>query len=185
MDEQILKEMYEFDDNDLYYNRMGQISEKQRKAIQERANWISKKLNRGAIFLFGLAALLPCVLIPVGLLVLMLEQDWKTLLQTSGISFVWFLLWGGIGVFTWRVGNPKNDIHAKVASSRGPAELSHRTVHTDHGGHYTMYSMNCGDLKFDIDDDLVGHIHQGDEYAVYYTRLNNGATPRILSMEKL
>ncbi len=51
MDDQVIREFYEFDDGDLYANRMGQLTEKQLRMAQAR---LSTKSLGGLLSLAGL-----------------------------------------------------------------------------------------------------------------------------------
>jgi hypothetical protein len=51
MDDQVIREFYEFDDDDLYANRMGQLTEKQVRVAQAR---VSLKSVGGLLSLIGI-----------------------------------------------------------------------------------------------------------------------------------
>jgi len=183
-----LKKFYEFDDDDLYANRQYRLSDRQRKGMDDRAAFLKTGGRKLAIFFYGLTALFACIMIPVGLISVLVLNDWGHGLMALGAAVLWIVIFGGIGLFMQFAGNPKpGQVHA-VRSVSGPVSLSQEEQQSSShsgSGHYTVHFMTLGGKTFVLDDELVGEIKEGENYAIYYTNYQNGADGMILSMESL
>ena len=62
-----------------------------------------------------------------------------------------------------------------------------RTVNltTSKGHSYKQYQMQIGGVEFVLDDDLVGHIKEGETYVMYYVDYQDGSEGIIQSVERL
>lgn len=184
----VLRKFYEFDDDDLYANRQYRLSDRQRKGMDDRAAFVKKGGTKLAIYLYGLTALFACIMIPLGLLLVLALNDWKNGLMALGASALWIVIFGGMGLFMQFVGNPKPGQSNAVRGVSGPVSLSQeeRQSSGHHGtGHYTVHFMTVGGATFELDDELVGKIKEGENYAIYYSNYPSGADGMILSMESL
>lgn len=184
----VLRKFYEFDDDDLYANRQYRLSDKQLKGMEDRATFLKTGGAKLAIFFYGLTALFACIVIPVGLLSVLAFNDWEHGLMAFGAAALWIVIFGGIGLFMQFAGNPKPGQSYAVHSVSGPVSLDQeeRQSSSNHGsGHYTVHFMTVGGMTFVLDDELVGKIKEGENYAIYYTNYQSGADGMILSMESL
>ncbi len=100
-----LQKLYSFDDNDLSYNRAGNLSPKQQEnRTQSQKSGVLPGIGCG-IFFFLIAAILPVTFIP---LIFTVGKD-IGLAGIIGISFgalAWLLVWGGIGIYITDVTQP-------------------------------------------------------------------------------
>ncbi len=184
----VLRKFYEFDDDDLYANRQYRLGDKQRKGMEDRAAFLKKGGTKLAIYLYGLTALFACIMIPVGLLSILAANDWEHGLMALGAAALWIVIFGGSGLYMQFSGNTKPGQSNTVRGVSGPVSLRQEEQQSSghHGtGHYTVHFMTVGGMTFVLDDELVGKIKEGENYAIYYTNYQSGADGMILSMESL
>ena len=184
----VLRKFFEFEDDDLYANRQYRLSDRQRKGMDDRAAFVKTGGAKLALFFYGLTALFACIFIPVGLLTVLAVNDWGHGLMAFGAGALGIVIFGGIGLFMQFGGNPKPGQSYAVRSVSGPVSLGQEEQQSSAdlgGGHYTVHFMTLGGMTFVLDDELVGKIREGENYAIYYTNYENGADGMILSMESL
>src|SRR5947209_896769 len=98
MDDKAFRAYYEFDDDDLYLNRQGRLSDKQYKS-RMRLEQDSRHYSRiGAVVALVAAALVPCLVLPLSALSL-LNKDWTSTLIAWAGSAVWLAIFGGAGLW--------------------------------------------------------------------------------------
>jgi hypothetical protein len=180
MDVKAFREYYEFDDDDLYANQQGRLSDRQYKTLSAQALQMKKFSKTGAVVALVAAAVLPCILLPVGVLTL-LTQDWKTTLIAWGGALLWLVVFGGAGLALLRSARAAGKTNWDVSRAAGPVELQkvERTTGGQHSRTYTVTFVKFGDSDFELDDELVGRIQAGDNIAAYF------AAGQIVSIEQL
>jgi hypothetical protein len=180
MDVKAFRDYYEFDDDDLYANRMGRLSDKQYQAIA-RVDQATRHFGRvGGVAAMALSAIVPCVALPASLLTIY-TKDWSTTLIAWAGSLVWLAIFGGAGAWLLLSSRSAGQPSSAVSQSEGPAELRQekRTTGGKYPRSYLVQFLKVGDLDFELDDDLVGRVAEGENLAVYFTG------GRILSVEPL
>ncbi len=166
-----LQKYFEFDEADLFANRTGALSNKQRKRLVENARAASK------LFLI------------VGIVIMVIGVG-VSLIPLSGPADVWFLviwgvIWTGLGLFFGisliRWGRPgKNDL--TVCKAEGPVNIvKEETYNSTMKQNVESYELHSGGVTFDVEGDLADVMMQGDTYAIYYTE----GLKEILSVEEL
>jgi hypothetical protein len=164
------RDYYEFDDDDVYANQMGRLSDKQYRTLAQASAGTQRFARLGAIVALVAAASLPCLLLPVSLITLF-AGDWNhTFLAWAG-CLVWLAIFGGAGLWLLRLARRPQDLNPSVTRVEGPVTIrsERRTSGGEHSRTYTVYMIKIGETEFGLDDELVGHIHDGDSLSVYYT----------------
>ena len=77
MDDKAFRAYYEFDDDDLYLNRQGRLSDKQYKTLLTLEQDSGRYNRIGATAALAAAALVPCLVLPLSVLTV-LSKDWTT-----------------------------------------------------------------------------------------------------------
>ncbi len=186
MNDQFIKDYFEFDDADLVANRNGQLTEKQQKYLSEDLKY-GRALGIGcSILLLIIACAFPPIYYASALV-----NAWQTH-TASGLSgfFSTTSLWTPIGAGmallwffnTYSKSKPKSLLKKAV----GPVNIV--AVERRDGSRHATYLVNVlhiGPLAIDIKQALVGHMMQGDIYTVYYVEDNDGSERQILSLELL
>ena len=181
MDVKAFREYYEFDDDDLYANQQGRLSDKQYQAMARVAVDVQKFSKIGGVVALVAAAFIPCIALPLSLLTIM-TKDWTTTIIAWVGSLVWLAIFGGAGVWLLRSaraeGQPKPD---NVTRAEGVVQLrqERRNSGGQHSRTYTVTFAVIGDTDFELDDELVGHISAGDHIAAYFAR------GEVISVEQL
>jgi hypothetical protein len=183
MDEKLLKDVYEFDDEDLNANRSGRLSEKQLERLKQKNQFLKAGGKKAGRYFFGIAAILPLCMVPVGFLTLFISKDWPHTLEAWGASLLWLLIFGGIAIFLGSAGKTKAQVLLRTA--RGPVEIKKYNEQSSNGKRYIQYQFVVGNYEFVLDDELVGKVKQGESYAVYFIDYQDGTEGIIQSMEKL
>jgi hypothetical protein len=180
--ERALRNFYEFGDEDLDANRQGQLTEKQLQEIQGRNNTFHM-LGYGVGGAAMLLALLLVGLFCLVLLLWVLSKSWAG--AAAGIpAFVGgILVLGGGGFWFMRFMLAKAKSNYVLRSTRGPVHLSAVNVSTRRGS-YQESHMEIGGVLFVLEDELVGKIKEGEDYAVYYLDYQGGSEGIIQSLEK-
>jgi len=200
MDDQALKDFFNFDDADLSLNRLGQITEKQ-KARLIQGDKTKRTLGTAAGILFGVIALIglcggvAMTLIPLGI-GLSAGQNLQERLAMGvglgsafgligGLSFgcIWPLIWGGLGFLFYKITHSKFQV--QLQRVEGPINIV-REVRSSYSNHHThSYHVNVlhvGGKSFDVSGDLANILMQGEPVAFYYTE---GSERKILSAESI
>ena len=180
MDVKAFREYYEFDDDDLYANQRGRLSDRQYKTLTTQALQMKKFSKTGSVVALVAAAFLPCILLPVSVLTL-LTKDWKTTIIAWVGALVWLVLFGGVGLALLRSARAADRTNWDVTRAAGQVELQKvkRTTGGQHSRTYSVTFVKFGDSDFELDDELVGRIQAGDDIAVYF------AAGQIVSIEQL
>ena len=180
MDVKAFREYYEFDDDDLNANQQGRLSDKQYQA-KARVDQNARQLSKTGGVVALVAAFIPCIVLPLSVLTL-LTKDWRTTLIAWVGALVWLAVFGGAGVWLLRSARadsmPKRDA---VTRAEGVVRLRQekRTSGGEHRRTYTVTFVVIGDTDFELDDELVGHIHDGERIAAYF------AGGQVISAEQL
>jgi hypothetical protein len=186
VNDQFIKDYFEFDDGDLTANRNGQLTEKQQKYLSEDLKY-GRALGIGcSVLLLIIACAFPPIYYASALM-----NAWQTH-TTAGLSGFWSTasLWTPIGVgmaVLWffnmySKSKPKNILK----KATGPVNIV--AVERRDGSRHASYLVNVlhiGSLAIDIKEALVGHMLQGDMYTVYYVENNDGSEKQVLSLEAL
>jgi hypothetical protein len=160
---------FSFDDADVFANRKGQFSKKQKKKLGEVDQWTNR-------FLLILT------------LLILLGAIWSILTALrSGDSWSdWILPVILLAISGWLFSGTRNKVDDKVERTEGvvnfvkvesktgsitDAEIDRTTVHS--------YEMRVGGVHFDNANPALIEYMQGDMYTVYYTN----STKQILSVE--
>jgi len=93
MNDQALRSYYEFDDDDLNANRSGRLTEKQLDRLKQRNQFMKIHGKRAGWYFFGLAAILPLCMVPVGFLSLFVFKDLPHALEGWGLPPVGAYIW--------------------------------------------------------------------------------------------
>ena len=180
MDTKVFREYYEFDDDDLYANQLGRLSDRQYRRLQAQSQQLKKLSKTGSVVALVVAAFLPCILVPISVITL-LTKDWKTTLIALAGAAVWLVVFGGLGLLLLVSARAADKTNWAVTRAVGQVEL--QTVEHSTGGEdsrtYLVTVVAFGNSSFELDDELVGHIQTGDNIAVYF------AAGRIMSIEQL
>ena len=167
--EEQIRGYFSFDEADLFANRNGRFSKKQKKKFEE----IDKSTNR---FLLILAILI------------LLGAVWSIVAAVnSGDSWSdWILPIILLAISGWLFSGTRNKVDERLEKTEGvvnfvkvesktgsvaDAEIDRTTVHS--------YEMRVGGVHFDNANLALIETMQGDMYAVYYTN----STRQILSAE--
>src|SRR5262245_48892142 len=167
MDVNAFREFYEFDDDDLYANQQGRLSDKQYQTLSSQAVQMKGYAKIGSVVAFVVAAIMPCILLPISLLTV-LTQDWRSTFIALGGALVWLAVFGGAGVWLLRASRASGNRHWDVTRAEGVAHLEKMRVSSGGGRSYTVTMVKLGDTDFELDDELVGHLQEGDHIAVYF-----------------
>ena len=181
MDVNAFREYYEFDDDDLYANQQGRLSDKQYKTLTSQDKQMKQFARSAVVPAFVAAAFIPCLVLPISLLTI-LTKDWKTTLIAWAGALAWLVIFGGVALSLLRSARAPDRTNAAVTRAAGQVELQ-QVKRTATSGHhtrtYTVTFAKFGDSDLELDDELVGKIKNGDNIAVYF------AAGRIVSIEQL
>lgn len=177
-----LRNFYEFNDDVLEANRQGQLTENQLQEIQGRNNTF-RLLGYGV----GGAAMLLALLL-VGLFCLtmslwLISKSWAGAAAGIPIFIISIPLLGGGGFWFMRFMLAKAKSKYVLRSTRGPVHLRAVNVRTRRGS-YQESQMEIGGVLFVLEDELVGKIQEGEDYAVYYLDYQDGSEGIIQSLER-
>jgi len=188
-----LRKFFEFDEDDLYANDQSRLSQKQEKQLLQ---W-NQALRSGGMLAGGFFAVLAlCIggVVLFALLVAILTKDWTYDRSIGPIIYgsVAFILVGGMGaVILWSTFRP-GGAKGRVCRLSGPVSIrvAERTSSSLRGGvsrKYKIHFMKINNVEFELDDDLIGIVHEGDQFSVNYYDygVDDGRAPLILTMVKL
>jgi hypothetical protein len=172
MDEQKVREYFNFNEADLNENRNGRISQSQLQRQQGKLKAYQKNRRGAAVILFVIAAL---GLLAGVYIIFTGRTEMGAKAVPGGVSFalVWSLIWGGLGMTMVRSDNMK--LKFDVKSARGSVQLEAEGKSDNDFD----YMLHVGEYYFDVDDNLSGTIMDGDQVIVYYLE----TTEEILSIE--
>ena len=162
---------FSFDEEDVFANRNGRFSKKQKKKLEEVDQWTTR-------FILIIA------------IVVLLGAVWSILATVkSGDSWSdWILPVILLVIAGWLFSGARNNVDDKVEKTEGvvsfvkvesktgsitDSEIDRTTVHS--------YEMHVGGVRFDNVNPALIEYMQGEIYAVYYTN----STRQILSVESI
>ncbi len=171
MDDALLKKYFEFDEADLFANRSGALTDKQRTRLMEEARFARKAFLIAGIVIFAIG------IVP-GLI------PWLTGAKREFSiiwSVVWIPIWSFLAVKVIRMGTaPKN--YLKVHKAEGKVNIvKEESYNSAMKQTVDDYELHIGGKTFDVDSELADVIMQGDHYVIYYI----DGTDDILSAEKI
>ena len=178
-----LRNFYDFNDDDLEANRQGRLSQKQLDII----NSVSKERRMLAYGIGAFALVIGIIILAVVLFAVLLlwaTHDWNKG-AVSGISagVIGSLALFGVAAFFMRLLLKKANARYTLRTTRGGVHLTKVNVRARTRS-YQQHQMQIGDALFVLDDELVGHIKEGEIYAVYYLDYQDGSEGIIQSLEK-
>lgn len=164
MDDQSLRDYFEFNDDDLAANRSGEFSARQKQKIAAQYKPITSQGLRLGVPTAALAFILLIVTIVF----------FKRLGSDALPIIIFMLICAGLGYFGLRSAyytrklDPARFIVQKVA---GPVRIEH--------GHNADCFIYIGDEQFDIDEAAASAMKEGDIYTFYFDSRANA----VLSLE--
>ncbi len=166
-----LQKYFDFDEADLFANRSGVLTGKQRKRLEGETQFAGKAFLIAGIVILGIAILPSTILffvkVPVSFLVI-----W---------SIIWIPVWGFVGITVIRMGSPKKtDFDLKCVEGKVNI-IREDNYNVTTKRNETDYELHIGKVAFDVDGDLADIMIQGDAYTIYYIE----GTKDILSAEKM
>ncbi len=175
MNDALLKKYFEFDEADLFTNRSGGLTDKQRKRLAENDKFARKVFLIAGIVVLGIA-ILPSLVIWLT----SRATEEKSMMFLIIWSVVWIPLWTFFGVKVIRMGEPHKDLMVKKAEGEVNI-VKEESYNSSMKRTVDDYELHIGGKTFEVDSELADVIMQGDTYAIYYI---NG-TDEILSAEKI
>jgi len=185
MDDQKLKDIFNFDEGDLQANRSGNLSEKQKNVIvKRRKDWKKTGVNYSSVLIvIGLGIII------IDAVIAYLHGAFPHLDLGAVITGAVLAVLGVLWLYLTLTGeNGKTDLsNDMVKKAEGPVNIikAERTRTSGGSGgsteHYYAYELHIGEMEFDVDGSLANVMMQQDEYAVYYDDRNG----KILSAEFL
>ena len=184
-----LRAYYEFNDDDLYANKMNRLSAAPQSHLRRR-NEVQRKGGIAiTVFFLGLGLCLGCLGLFI-LLISLIEQDWSysTSIGPMIYTFVPAFILSAIGVFmlwsTFYAGGGKG----KLFRTSGPITLrieehtSGSEYHQKYKVHFVVFPDGS---EFSFDDDLLDCIKDGEEYHANYYMFDDRSGGLVFTMEKL
>ncbi|RJP46506.1 MAG: hypothetical protein C4583_18715 [Anaerolineaceae bacterium] len=173
MDEQKLREYFDFDEADLEANRKGRLTDQQKKRFKPKANsdgWSISLIGLFFLFIAGLGLFAAVQFFKE-------ESDWVgRIIFGLGFGVIWPLVWGGIGVAMLKP-TKRPTFNPNVKTKLGPLKvIKHETQDS-----IPYYELRVGDISVETDHDLTNVMEEGDKYAFYYIQ----TTKQVVSMEKV
>ena len=166
MDNQKLKEYFNFDESDLYANRNGSLTEKQKTRLAAELKSLRSRKTILAYFMFFLAA----VGVVGAVLVWFLPESSWGLRIGFGIGFG--LVWPAVYIFMGLIFLPPSTFtNLELASETGRVNIvrveSHNSkTHTTS----SRYDLYIGNRRFTADYKVGNILIQGDEYTIYFLK---------------
>jgi len=166
-----LQKYFGFDEADLFANRSGVLTSKQRKRLEGDAQFAKKFFLIIGIVLFGIAVL-------PSIIMFFTKASTDFLIVWSSL---WIPIWSFFGIVVIRMGS-KNKTDFVLKSVEGTINI----IKEDNYNYTTKqattdYEMHVGGVAFDVESDLTDIMMQGDTCAIYYLK----GTKEIMSAEKI
>ena len=186
MEDQKLKNYFQFDATDLQANQNGQFTEKQKARMikDSKSGGISENLGAYIFLFIGLIGFV--VAIAAGIA----NPDWAFRIG-FGLSFgcIWPLAWGGIGV-RYLINGSSSKHQFRLAKVQGVANINSRqTYDLNNRPDIVVHTLNIGGRNFEADAGLAQAITQGAQYIMYYYVRDNFdglvSTKNIVSAESV
>ena len=166
MDNQKLKEYFNFDEGDLNANRNGSLTEKQKTRLIAELKSLRTRKTMLAYFMFFLAAV---GVAGAGLVWFLPESNWGLRIG-FGIGFG--LVWPAVYIFMGLIFLPPSTFtDLELASETGRVNIVRVESHNNKT-HATSsrYDLYIGNRRFVVDSRIGNILIQGDEYTVYYLK---------------
>ena len=158
MDDQALRDYFKFDEADLFANRNGRFSDKQQKALVKE-----ERKQKGIGIGCGIFSL-------VVALILIFSIIMRGAIGASIPAVIGVVVCLGVGGYLLyaQFFMPYSVKHV-LKKVEGPLKkVGEREKYIKSNSYHTVYKLQCGNEKFDIDE-LPSHlIVPGDIYAVYF-----------------
>ena len=167
MDDQALKDYFQFDDYDLAANRNGKLSDKQQHKLTNEYTEVTS---------FGLKLGLPALVL--GILLLVVSIVFFTKLGPNVYATILFMLIC-MGLAAYGLRNSFNARKAGVSEEITRVQRVAGPVHISESGQAGIAYFDLGGDQWVIDAGVAGTIHPGDIYAVYF----GGENGDLLSLE--
>ncbi len=166
-----LQAYFNFDEADLFANRSGVLTEKQKNRLNSNAQSTKNMFLIGGWVIVAIAILPGIILYLVGVPALFFII-W---------TVVWVPIWIFIGIRVMRMGRPDaRDFLLKSVEGEINIVKQDEYNYTTEQREVT-YELHVGGVAFDVDSDLADIMMQGDTYAIYYM----DGTKEIVSAEKI
>ncbi len=167
--EEQIRSLLAFDDNDLFANRNGRFSRKQKEKFEELDDWSSKFLLFFAILFLAGAIWRAVVLLNA-------KEEWTAWILPVVLIAISIWFFSGASNKTDTMIEKAEDVvnFVKVESKTGSiadSEIDRFTIQS--------YEMRVGGIAFTNANPALTEHMQGDVYAVYYTN----STQQVLSAE--
>ncbi len=169
-----LRQLFKFDEADLYANRNGTLTQKQQDRVAK-----DEKSTQGGSRTLGIVL---CVIafgpIPVFWLTGALAFfGWFSLLWA-----IWPLIWGLLGVgLIWSSFAPYSYSLKQVEGPINIVKVEWRSGGKTHSTHID-YELHVGEEEFEVDSKLADYMLQGDTYSIYYVE-DSDDERTIMSLE--
>jgi hypothetical protein len=162
MEDQKLKDYFKFDEADLEANRNGRFSESQQVRLIENDRKIQRRWGWRSIPFLLIAAIGPVAALGSGDF---FGWSWKIMW-----GFVWTGVWGGIGL-AMLISSLSKQKPLVLAKATGKVNIVRdRSYRSSTHTHNSWLELHIGRHVFDMDEELVDIMMQGDEYIVYYEK---------------
>ena len=169
-----LMSLFDFDESELYANRNGRLSERQKTRLAQAES--SSKGCNGILGAFLMLVALIGLAIAVSAGPAAFRED-RTAAIMLGLGFgcFWPLVWGSFGLSSIR------RVFAKMEVTVKKAEGSINIVREPHSRYNsstkmrteeTIYELHIGGRTFEVGSSLADVMMQGSVYAVYYADFN-------------
>lgn len=174
--------MYEFTEDDLKYNKRGQLSPSQQEWLKGIARGTRSFSRRSAFIAIGFTLLGLCIMFALYLQNersrAVLFSDPMNLLVLAGVVPLVILILAAAIFFNYRTANKLDK--AVLSSVSGPIRFDQ-----DSSGEsgLTTYYIIVGKKKFKFGDDMSGGFKEGEKYKFYYTTA--GVYEFVMSYESL
>jgi hypothetical protein len=169
MDDQALRDYFEFDELDLTTNRNGKLSEKQQGKLVKLDKGSNPILIGLALFFFAIASIFPLVF-----------------RRVNAGTVIWVLIWGGLGCYTlYCILFPSSTPIAKITVKKVEGPIHFVAMNSSRYAE-VEYSLRIGKEKLEVVDHALRDIMKdGDIYAIYFYNPNDGTGNHVVSLEYL
>jgi hypothetical protein len=166
-----LQKHFGFDEADLFANRSGVLTSKQRKRLEGDAKFANRLFLIIGIVIFGIG-ILPSMI----LLFTKASKDFLILW-----SSLWIPICSFFGIIVIRLGSPKK-MDFELKNVEGKINIVKEENYNYTTNQATIdYELHIGRVTFDVESDLADIMRQGDTYAIYYLK----GIKEIISAEKI
>lgn len=172
MDNQKIREFFNFNEADINENRSGRISQAQMEHQKAKSAIMQKNGRKLSVIPFIIAA----AGVALSVLGATSAKGYdKEFFSAIRFGLVWGLLWGGMGVYLLKP--------SKILTERKLKSQSGRVRLTTSGNVQDgiEYQLHVSDHAFEVDENLSGYIVNGELVTVYYL----DEIEEILSMEEM